>query len=141
METDAPRLSDQDREHLRLLSIFHFVVAAATAGFASIFLVHLAIGLGALIWPARFGPKPPDVMFGVLFTILGGGAVLAGWTLAALLVVAGRFLRRQVHHTFCLVVAAVACVCCQPLGTILGVFTILVLLRPGVKAAFQGAPA
>jgi len=46
--------------------------------------------------------------------------------------VAGRFTARQKHDTFCFVMACVECLF-MPLGTVLGVFTILVLNRQGVK--------
>ena len=36
---------------------------------------------------------------------------------------------------YCLVVAAVECIF-MPFGTVLGVFTIIVLMRPGVKERF-----
>jgi len=38
---------------------------------------------------------------------------------------------------FCLIVAGIICIF-MPLGTILGVFTIIVLVRPSVKAMFEG---
>jgi hypothetical protein len=132
-------LTEQDRDHLRLLSIFHFVVAGATALFSSLFLIHFFVGMGALLRPDAFGPKPPPPIFGLVFAVMGGGVVLAGWALAAGLAFAGLYLRRQVHYMFCLVVAALATVCCQPLGTVLGVLTIIVLMRPSVKAAFHTA--
>jgi hypothetical protein len=37
---------------------------------------------------------------------------------------------------FCIVAACIACLQ-QPFGTILGVFSIIVLMRPSVKTAFQ----
>jgi len=135
--SDNPVLTEQDREHLHLLSLFHFLVAGATALFFSMFVIHFVVGVSALVRPEKFGPRPPGALFGIVFALMGAGTVLAGWTTAILFVLAGRYLRRQVHYTFCLVVAALGCTCCQPLGTVLGVFTIIVLLRPSVKAAFQ----
>ena len=60
------------------------------------------------------------------------------WTLAVLLFLTGRNIDRRRHHTFCLVVACVECLF-LPLGTVLGIFTIAVLLRPSVKGLF-GVP-
>ena len=57
----------------------------------------------------------------------GRWATLAGWWLA-----------KRKHYWFCFVVACLACAF-SPLGTVLGVFTIIVLLRPSVKALFEGA--
>ena len=61
--------------------------------------------------------------------------ILVGWAVAICVIVAGRFLARRVHYTFCLVVAAIACLF-MPFGTVLGVLTIIVLMRPSVKALF-----
>ena len=40
----------KDEEHLRLLSIFHFVVAGMTALFALFPIIHLLIGLAIVSW-------------------------------------------------------------------------------------------
>src|SRR5262245_43414538 len=74
-----------------------------------------------------------------------GAAVLCGWAFAALIFVAGLLLVARIRHTFCIVVAALCCAF-FPLGTALGVLTILGLMRPTVKAMFQqqaapGAPS
>jgi len=60
-----------------------------------------------------------------------------GWTLAVCMLIAGRNLAKRRHHTFCLVVAAISCIF-MPFGTILGVLTIIVLMRPSVKGLFEG---
>ena len=52
-----------------------------------------------------------------------------------LIFLAGRFLAQRRHHTFCVTMAAVQCLF-MPFGTILGVFTIVVLNRPSVKQLF-----
>jgi hypothetical protein len=130
---------NQDTEHLRLLSIFHNVVAGLTALFACMFIAHIVIGISALRNPGTFdtGPgAPPDAMFGWMFLMAGTIAVLGGWTMATLTFLAGRYLKRRIRYTFCLVIAALNCML-MPFGTILGIFTLIVLMRPGVKAMFQ----
>jgi hypothetical protein len=54
------------------------------------------------------------------------------------LILAGRFLAQRVYYTFCFVVAALECIF-VPFGTILGVFTIVVLQRSTVKEMFTSA--
>ena len=56
------------------------------------------------------------------------------------MVLAGRYLARRERYTFCLVVAGVECMF-MPFGTVLGVFTIIVLSRPSVKDLFGALPA
>jgi hypothetical protein len=74
----------------------------------------------------------------LLFVLIPMVVIVAGWTMAVFLAWSGRCLSRRVNYTFCLVMAGIACMF-MPFGTILGVFTILVLMRPSVKALFQGA--
>ena len=47
---------------------------------------------------------------------------------------------RRKHYTFCFVMACVECLS-VPFGTVLGVFTILVLNRASVKELFNPKPA
>ncbi len=49
---------------------------------------------------------------------------------------AGRCLRARKNYTFLLVMAALNGTFIMPLGTLLGVFTFVVLMRPSVKALF-----
>ena len=131
----------RDEEHLNLLSVFHYVVAGAAALFACIPIIHVIIGIAVLVGGFGSGPgahaggELPDRLFGLIFIVVGGLAVLAGWTLAAVLFAAGRCLARRKRYTFCLVVAAISCIF-MPFGTVLGVFTIIVLVRPSVKELF-----
>ncbi|MDF2817502.1 MAG: rane protein [Stenotrophomonas rhizophila] len=141
----APALSLEDASHLRLLSIFHYVVAGLTALFSLFPLIHVGIGIaalsGAMPIESNGGAASPDEtrLFGWLFIGIGSFVILCGLTLASFMAYAGRCLARQRRHTLCLVVAALSCMC-MPLGTVLGVFTLIVLLRPAVKAAFDASP-
>ncbi len=130
---------NRDLEHLRLLSIFHYV-AAGICGFFSCFpFIHIALGLMFIITPETFdAPNPPPPFLGWLFVIAGSLFVLAGWILTILLIVAGRSLKRRKRRLFCLIVAGISCLF-MPVGTVLGVFTIIVLCRPTVRALFEAS--
>jgi len=133
---------NDDVQHLRLLTIGHYVDAAITALFACIPLIHFSIGLIFLLKPPQ-GPESgafPAQMFGLMFALLGGAFVLGGWTLAACIFAAGRSIKARKRRTFCIVVAAINCAF-FPLGTALGVLSILVLSRSTVGAMFQRQPA
>ena len=138
----AAALSLEDASHLRLLSIFHYVLAGLTALFSLFPLIHVGIGIaalsGAMPIESNGGAASPDEtrLFGWLFIVIGSIFILCGLTLAGFMAYAGRCLARQRRHTLCLVVAALSCML-MPLGTVLGVFTLIVLLRPAVKAAFD----
>jgi hypothetical protein len=129
---------NQDMQHLKLLSIFHYVVGGLLALIACFPIIHFVLGLVMIISPNSMagGGSPPPTELGWFFVLLAGGFILAGWTGAICLILAGRFLRRCKHHLFCLVVAGIVCLF-NPFGTVLGVFTIIVLIRPSVKRLFE----
>jgi len=87
---------------------------------------------------ASGNPASPDInpqMFGWIFVILAGVMITCGLTLAGFMAYAGRCLRQRRRYTLCLVMAAISCML-MPIGTVLGVFTLIVLMRPSVKGAF-----
>jgi hypothetical protein len=129
---------NDDLQRLRWLTIGHYVCAALTAMFACIPLIHVTLGLIFLFVPppANGGDVFPARAFGLIFALIGGAAVLCGLAFAALIFVAGRSLAARKRRLFCFVIAAICCAF-FPLGTALGVFTILVLSKPEVKAMFQ----
>jgi hypothetical protein len=130
---------NDDQEHLDLLAIFHYVLAGMTALLACLPLIHLTIGIVFLV--ANFdGPNAPPRVIGLLMVIFAGFFILVGWTLALLILLAGRRLKRRAAWNFCLVVAAIECIF-MPFGTVLGVFTIIVLSRKSVKELFGLKPA
>lgn len=128
----------QDEEHIRLLSIFHYVVGGFAALFAMFPIIHLVIGLMLVFAPETFESKgePPPAFFGWFFVIFAGAFIIAGWVLAIFIIITGRFLARHRHRLFCLVIAGVECAF-MPFGTVLGVFTIIVLMREQVKELFS----
>lgn len=73
---------------------------------------------------------------GLFMMILGLVLAVLTWVQAILLLIAGRNLSKQRGHTYCFVIAVLECLW-MPLGTILGVFTIITLTRPSVKALFE----
>lgn len=85
--------------------------------------------------PATPGSPPPPAAMGWMFVVFAAAIIVLGWTLAICLVVAGTLLKRRRGYLFCLITAGAACMV-QPFGIILGIFTIVVLIRPSVKALF-----
>lgn len=157
-------MTAQIREHLRLLSIFHYVVGGLGYLISLIPIIHLALGMFFLFAPEDifdprispatpsavepdaapapapvYSPNPNEIfpmrLFGVFFTVIPVLIILAGFTISTLIIEAGRRLARHRSHTFCLVVAGIECMI-MPFGTVLGVFTILVLLKPETQKLF-----
>ncbi|HUP19882.1 MAG TPA: hypothetical protein VM778_08015 [Gemmatimonadota bacterium] len=128
-----------DLEHLRLLSIFHYVLAGLI-GLVSLFPVfHLVLGIAMMTGALDTEGDPVAPLVGGIFAGFALLIILCGFALAAAVAMTGRALGRHESYTFCLVVAAIECMF-MPLGTVLGVFTLIVLLRPSVKGLFGVAP-
>lgn len=136
-----------DAEHLKALSICHYVMGAMAVVFGSFPIFHVL--LGGMIVTGKMPTAPvttggsASFFFpheaGWFFIIFGAGLILLSWTYGVLMFFAGRSLGRRRNRTFCFVMACLSCVH-VPLGTVLGVFTLLVLMRPTVQALFEGPP-
>lgn len=125
---------DRDLEHLKLLSIFHYVAAGMAALVACIPFFHFFVGM-AMAFGAFDEGDPATRPVGLGLMAFAALFIAAGWALAALMVLAGRSLAKRRRYTFCLVMGGIECLF-MPVGTVLGVFTILVLVRESVKALF-----
>ena len=129
---------NQDKEHLRLLAIFHYVVAGFAALVSFFPLLYSIVGVFLLYTAHHPGPgnqEPPPAFLGWIFIVLGALFFLAGVTMAICILIAGRCLSRRKGYAFALVMACVECLFI-PFGTILGVFTIIALSRESVRTLF-----
>jgi len=135
----VPASGAVDDAQLQLLAVFHYVLAGLNALFALIPGLYVAIGIavvsGALPTAngAESGADP--AMMGWFFVAFGSVLMALGFTLAGFVAYAGRCLARRRRHQLCMGVAGIQCLSI-PFGTVLGVFTLIVLSRPAVKAAF-----
>jgi len=127
---------NRDAEHLKLLSIFHYVLAGFMALGGLTPLIHIT--LGVLMLTGAIDGDGDDIRpVGLVIIFFGLGLMALLWTFAVVTFLAGRALAARTKRTFCMVVAGINCVN-VPFGTVLGVFTILVLTRPSVQELFQG---
>jgi len=134
----------EDANHLRYLAIAHYVIGGLTGLVSCLPIIHMVMGglliSGSFPMTTPTAPGEPDIrLFGWLFVVMGGVFVILGWTFAVLLILTGRWLSARKNHTFCFVMACLECAS-VPLGTVLGIFTILVISRPSVKALFLAGP-
>lgn len=130
--------SVRDAEHLKLLSIFYYVAGGLTALVSLIPLIHVLLGSVILVGSTR-QDGPPAVLGGLLM-LIGGTIIVVGMTIAAIKIYAGYCLSRRRNRTFCFIAAAVSLLA-FPYGTILGVLTIVVLLRDSVRDLFEPHPS
>lgn len=127
----------QHDDHLQILAIFHYVVAGIATLISLFPAIHLLIGIGLF----TVGFLEPKVLFpmqivGGFFILFASFWIFCGLSFAICLAVAGRSLQRRRRYQYCLVMAGVTCMF-MPFGTVLGVFTIILLLKEDVKAQFQ----
>jgi len=140
MNAAPPLPRDQgkiDTDQLRLLAVFHFVGAGLGLLGILFLLAHFAMFHAVFANPNPWKDQkqqPPPELFAVLkwFYLVFGTWFLASGILSA---ISGFCLRARKHRTFSLVVAGIICLHI-PLGTVLGVFTIIVLLRDSVRESY-----
>ena len=135
---------NRDTEHLQVLAIFHYVVAGLAGLFSFFPLIYTIIGT-IFIFAARHGTaKPgedlPPEFLGWIFAVIGSLLFLIGLAMAICILIAGRSLALHKRYSFALMMACIECLFI-PFGTILGVFTIVVLSRESAKALFSTATA
>lgn len=177
---------DSTRETLRMLAIFHHVLAGAGLLLALFPLLHLVLGLFLLSMPAPEPPRitgslhspeaaelavereagpaaeadpgmppawepperakgwdtdaRPERFIGLVFVSISALFILGGLAFSLLMFLAGRRLRAARSHGFCVVAAAIECLL-VPLGTLLGVFTLVTLMKPEARELFGLPPA
>jgi hypothetical protein len=130
-----------DAEHLKLLAVFHFVLAGlAVVGLGFLFMHWFfmsSIFDNPEMWKnAKNGAQPPPKEFFAIFKWFYAfmGAMTVGGGLACL--ISGLCILRRRARMFSIVVAGVSCLG-FPFGTALGVFTLVVLLRESVREDYE----
>jgi hypothetical protein len=130
--------SQTDAQHLKLLAIFHFVLAGLSLiglGFLGLhwFIMESVLSNPEAWQQSNSGP-PPEQFFALFkWFYLGMGVLVIASGLANL--VSGFMIRQRRGRIFSLVNAGVNCLF-FPFGTALGVFTFIVLLRDSVEALY-----
>jgi len=128
-------------ENVKLLAIFHWIVAVM-AGFFGLFpLLYVAFGTAILHgFPGTPRQQPPPEFLGWMMIGMGLVFCLGFLAYATALGFAASSYSQHRRWTYCLVVAVISCAW-FPFGTMLGVFSILTLARPETKALFgEGQP-
>lgn len=129
-------LDEKNVNNLKLLTIFHYVWGGLTAVCGCFPVLHVLMG-GAMLVSPPSGDAEAQAVGGV-FVVVGLLTMLLIWAIAGLIIYAGKSIAQRKRWMFCLIVAGISCLS-FPFGTALGVCTLIVLLKPEVKAAF-GVP-
>jgi hypothetical protein len=136
-----PPQQNNDIKHLDLLAIFHWVWGGLILLFSLFGVIYIILGVMVLNGSLPMDdPNMPRETFAWIFIAMGGAVLILGWVVGGLNVYSGFCLKKHKKRTFCIVIAALDCLS-FPIGTTLGVFTIVVLLRDSVKALYQAEAA
>ena len=140
MITEQERQAIVDNEHLRILPVVYWVLAAIDIFISLYGLIYVGLGGMMVFLPwDEAAPDAPPPFFGWYFLAIGIGFMVFYAGGGVLKILAGIWMRRRTHRTAILVVAGLSCLS-WPFGIVAAVFTFIVLLRPSVSALF-GVPA
>ena len=128
-----------DREHLNVLAILHFTMGVVTLGMLVALLLFVNTFYSLFLPQMHLDPKADTralvskllVLYQVLFGIYYGVS-------CALNVTSGFCLWKRKARLFSLVVAGINCLQI-PIGTGIGVFTFIVLMRDSVRGIYARA--
>lgn len=138
--TATPATLDPDKQqYLQYLAIGHYIMAALAFVFGSIPILQILAGFlmaTDVLGSAVYDIPRVGLAAGIVFMLIGLIYVLATWIYGFFMIKAANALKEQRNHVLCVVMAAVSCMF-APVGTVLGILTLLLLLNNDVKAAFD----
>lgn len=129
-----------DGEHLDLLGLFHYITGGLCVAFSGIFVFQYTVmrfifSLPEFQQQMAAEAAHAEAFFGFFMALLGFLLVVS-IAYGVLLIVSGRFLRARRHRLFSFLVA-IPILIMIPWGTMLGVFTMVVLERASVRALYR----
>lgn len=152
IKSTCPKFSDDlhllsmladDEKQVTVLATIHYAYAVLLAIGALLWLMLFVAGIRTEFGPAPVTPSiyesPQQMSTGLILTLAGAMGLLSSALLVAVTIRAARGLETRTSRGFCIVVAAINSLT-VPFGTVLGIATIVTLMRPGVVQLFdQGA--
>jgi hypothetical protein len=124
---------NKDLDHLKLLGIFHIIWGVLATlfglGFGLLYIVLASVGTMEVS-----GNVTPETARQV-FVALGIVAIVLSSIYGIVVIMAGGKLRKQRGYRFCFLVSILDLLSFP--GIVLGIFTLIVLMRPTVKELFK----
>lgn len=137
-EDRQDRLKKNDASQLKLLMVFHYVLAGlSVVGLGFLYLHFKFMDLmmnNPEMWEESNQTPPPEQFF-ALFQYMYFGMAVMIIVFAIGNVLSARFIQTRRHRVFSLIIAGLDCLM-FPFGTALGVFTFIVLLRDSVTETY-----
>lgn len=130
------QITANEEKQLDQLALGFKVYAAVQALFACFPFIHLFIGI--MVVTGGFGndKNGPPPAFGWIFIVIGTIFITLGWTVAICNYYAGKFIKERRNYTYCFIMSCVDCAL-MPFGTILGIFSIILLIKEQIKETFN----
>jgi hypothetical protein len=126
---------DHDVERLKALSMFSYATAGIGGLVALLPVRYLILGIQLVcVRSMRHGDM--DGAVGIFFIVTAGILTLGGLAVIICAVLLGRNLARWRHYSANFSLALVV-ICFIPIGTILGIATMITLKRPSTKSLFS----
>jgi hypothetical protein len=131
-----------DSEHLKLLAMGYLISGVMSALFSLMGLMYMFMAVvmhgafSAIAASANSSDQIPPPEMAWIFGFVGFAMFVFLISLAALKFRAAWCLKRRRSHTLCMVAAGISCIGI-PYGTLLGVYTFIVLGRASVKQCFD----
>ena len=127
-------MNSPEKDTLHTLAIFHYIMAGLIALAACVPIIHLTVGL-SIIAGGVAENEPGLGVAGAFFAIIAIFPILIGWGLAFFIFKSAQKLDNQTNHQTCLIASGILCIF-MPLGTVLGVITLVKLQEEPVKKLF-----
>lgn len=125
----------------RMLAIGYYIVGGLIMLFSLFFLIYVGIGVAVMAAPIPTQPgEPPPQLMGAFFAGIGGCGMLMMIGLGVANFIAAVNLRRLRGRTLILIVGILNLMH-QPLGLILGIFTIIFIAQADAKELFDEVEA
>jgi hypothetical protein len=127
-------MNNSDRKYLKLLSIFHYLLGGLNLVISIGYVVYMVWFWNFLSTTRETDLTTSQAPYNSILTIWFFWPLII-FTYSICLIVSGRLLTNREGYWFSFVVACIECLV-FPLGTILGIITLIILLRDSVRTLY-----
>jgi hypothetical protein len=130
---------NNDLRYLNIVAGLHLVVGVMAGLFSCLPLINLSMGLPMLSHLPKVlvqDTYSPFVILSIAFAVFPIIIVIVGWMFAIAVVLNGYYITRRQWLTYCTVMSGIETIF-MPFGTVLGVFTIILLSKPDLRNLFD----
>lgn len=126
-----------DEGSLRLLSIFFYILACMSGLAGCIVMSFALLGIAVMAGAVEGLPREIAMFLGLILVVLESIIAIIVWGLGLLETLTARSFATRSRYRFCCVMACLELLN-VPFGTAVGIFAIVILSRPSVRALYDG---